>query len=146
MPNTPLFTNDYYNIDGYRDNAQIRWFSPFNKISFPLLGGILSLRYNYFNADWGAPGYWPIDWVKGGLVDRKRAYNVTDGGYMGRYEAVANYAPACGERGLYATLYCEGYHPMRFAAICPSPAVSMVARMTGYTGAAKCTTIWSSVM
>jgi outer membrane receptor protein involved in Fe transport len=110
---------EYYNIEGYRDNSEISWFSPFNKISFPLLGGILSLRYNYFTADWGAPGYWPIDWVKSGLVYKERAYNVTDGGYMGRYEVVVNYAPACGERGLYATLYYEGYHPMRFAANLP---------------------------
>ena len=116
---TPYLAYDYYNIEGYRDNSQISWFSPFNKISFPLLGGILSLRYNYFTADWGAPGYWPIDWVKSGLVYKERAYNVTDGGYMGRYEVVANYAPACGERGLYATIYCEGYHPMRFATSLP---------------------------
>ena len=75
---------DFYNIEGYRDNSQLDWVSPFNKISFPISGGILSLRYNYFQANWGAPGYWPINWVKSGAVDRKRAYNTTDGGYMSR--------------------------------------------------------------
>ena len=110
---------DCYNIDGYRDNSQIKWISPFNKISFPVLGGMFSLRYNYFNADWGAPGYWPIDWVKSGAVERKRAYNTTDGGYMSRSELVMNYVPACGERGLYATLYYEDYHPIRFGSFLP---------------------------
>ena len=116
---TPYFPYDYYNIEGYRDNSQVNWVSPFNKISFPILGGILSLRYNYFHANWGAPGYWPIDWVKSGSVDRKRAFNTTDGGYMSRSEVVLNYAPACGERGLYATLYLEDYHPIRFGSFLP---------------------------
>jgi len=105
---------DYYSIDGYRDNSQIYWVSPFNKISFPILGGILSLRYNYFHADWGAPGYWPVNWVKGGLVERKKAFNTTDGGYESRQEWVLTYAPACGERGLYATLYWDKYNHIRF--------------------------------
>lgn len=111
---TPYLVCDYYNIEGYRDNSQLDWVSPFNKISFPVLGGILSLRYNYFQADWGAPGYWPIDWVKSGLVERTTAFNTTDGGYQKRYEVVMNYAPACGERGLYASLYVENYHMMRY--------------------------------
>ncbi|MCA1960778.1 MAG: TonB-dependent receptor, partial [Desulfomonile sp.] len=116
---TAYLPYDYYHIDGYRDNSQIKWISPFNKISVPILGGILSLRYNYFNADWGAPGYWPIDWVKSGEVDRKRAFNSSDGGYMSRSELVLNYAPASGERGFHATLYYEDYHPIRFGTFLP---------------------------
>ena len=116
---TPYLPYDYYNIEGYRDNSQINWWSPFNKVSFPILVGILSLRYNYFSADWGAPGYWPIDWVKSGLVNRTSAFSTTDGGYMRRYEVVMNYAPACGERGLYATLYVDNYHAIRFASFLP---------------------------
>jgi outer membrane receptor protein involved in Fe transport len=112
---TPYFPYDYYNIEGYRDNSQIYWVSPFNKISFPLLGGTLSLRYNYFQADYGAPGYWPIDWIKMGLVNRTDAFNTTDGGYQYRYEWVMNYAPTCGERGLYATLYRDHWSATRFA-------------------------------
>jgi len=116
---TPYLAYDYYYIDGYRDNSQLKWWSPFNKVSFPVLGGILSLRYNYFDSVWGAPGYWPIDWVKGELVDPKRAFNASDGGYQSRYEAVMNYAPACGERGLYATLYVANYNAIRYATFLP---------------------------
>jgi outer membrane receptor protein involved in Fe transport len=112
---TPYLPYDYYNIEGYRDNSQIKWISPFNKVSFPILGGIVSLRYNYFQADYGAPGYWPINWVKAGLVDRKTAFNTTDGGDQNRYEWVLNYAPACGERGLYATLYVDHWSATRYA-------------------------------
>jgi outer membrane receptor protein involved in Fe transport len=111
---TPYFPYDYYNIEGYRDNSQINWVSPFNKVSFPILGGILSMRYNYFSADWGAPGYWPIDWVKSGLVKRTSAFNTTDGGYTRRQEFVVTYAPACGERGLYGTLYVDKRNTIRF--------------------------------
>lgn len=116
---TPFFTNEYYTTDGYRENAQLHQWSPFNKVSCPVWGGTLSLRYNYFQSDWGAPGYWPIDWVKGGLVDRRRAYNTTDGGYQKRCEVVMNLAPSCGERGLYATLYVADYHGMRYASFLP---------------------------
>jgi outer membrane receptor protein involved in Fe transport len=112
---TPYFPYDYYNIDGYRDNSQLNWVSPFNKISFPIFGGILSLRYNYFQADFGAPGYWPINWIKSGLIDRKTAFNTTDGGDQNRYEWVLNYAPTCGERGLYATLYVDHWSQTRYA-------------------------------
>jgi outer membrane receptor protein involved in Fe transport len=119
---TPYLAYDYYTTDGYRDNSQLWQWSPFNKISFPVLGGILSLRYNYFQSDWGAPGYWPIDWVKSGLVKRTKAYNAADGGNQNRYEAVMNYAPSCGERGLYATLFVGKYHNMRYGSFLPEPA------------------------
>jgi outer membrane receptor protein involved in Fe transport len=112
---TPYFPYDFYNIEGYRENSQIYWVSPFNKVSFPVLGGIFSLRYNYFQAGYGAPGYWPIDWIKAGLVDRRAAFNPTDGGDQNRYEWVVNYAPACGERGLYATFYVDHWSATRYA-------------------------------
>lgn len=116
---TPLLSEDYYTIDGYRDNSELNQWSPFNKASFPLWGGILSLRYNYFQSNWGAPGYWPIDWVKSGIVDRRQAYNPADGGYNGLYQLVLNYAPACGERGLYFTLYRADFHHHRFYKFLP---------------------------
>ncbi len=130
---TPYLAYDYYNLQGYRDNSQMNWWSPFNKVSFPILGGILSLRYNYFQADWGAPGYWPIDWVKGGLVNRTDANNTTDGGYQQQNEVVLNYAPACGERGLYATLYWENYHFHRFATFIPPLNASQLCRQDDRT-------------
>ena len=116
---TPLLAEDYYTINGYRDNSQLNQWSPFNKVSCPLWGGILSLRYNYFQAYWGAPGYWPIDWVKSGLVDPKWAYNTADGGRNRLYQLVLNYAPACGERGLYVTLYGADFHHQRYYTFLP---------------------------
>jgi outer membrane receptor protein involved in Fe transport len=118
MP-TPFLAHEYFTIDGYRDNAQLHQWSPFNKVSVPLWGGTLSLRYNYFQSDWGAPGYWPVDWVKSGLVNRKQAFNTTDGGRQKRYELVMTYAPACGERGLYTTLYVADYQSFRYASFLP---------------------------
>jgi outer membrane receptor protein involved in Fe transport len=111
---TPYLAEEYYTVDGYRDNSHIHWMSSFNKGSIQVFGGILSLRFNDFQADWGAPGYWPIDWVKSGLVERRTAFNTTDGGFQKRYEWVLNYAPACGERGLYATLYVDKWNHSRF--------------------------------
>ena len=142
---TPFLAQEYDTIDGYRDNSQLKQGSTFDKISFPILGGILSLRYNYFQSDWGAAGYVPIDWVKSGHWDRTRAYDPTDGGYAWRYQVVMNYAPACGERGLYATLYFDkSYDISGTASFFLSQAVSSLVRMIGRTGAAAYTTTWSS--
>jgi outer membrane receptor protein involved in Fe transport len=116
---TPFLAQEYDTIDGYRDNSQLKQGSTFDKISFPTLGGVLSLRLNYFQSDWGAAGYVPIDWVKSGQWDRKRAYDPTDGGYVWRYQGVMNYAPACGERGLYATLYFDKSYDMRYCKFLP---------------------------
>ena len=118
---TPYLAHEYYKTDGYRDNSHIQQWSPFNKVSHPLLGGILSLRYNYYQSDYGAPGYWPIDWVKSGLVKRTSAYNTADGGNQNRYEVVMTYGPSCGERGLYTTLFVGKLHHMRYASFLPQP-------------------------
>ncbi|MFH1116135.1 MAG: TonB-dependent receptor [Pseudomonadota bacterium] len=117
----PYLAYEYYTTDGYRDNSQLNSFSPFNKVSMPLLGGILSLRYNYYHSDWGAPGYLVIDDVRKGLVNRKHAYNTTDGGDQTRQEVVLNYAPSCGERGLYATAYVDVWDIIRYNDWPPGP-------------------------
>jgi len=116
---TPYLVQEYDYIDGYRENSQYKQGTTFDKISLPILGGILSLRFNYFQSDWGAAGYVPIDWVKSGQWDRKRALNPTDGGYAWRYQIVMNYAPACGERGLYATLYLDKSCDVRYCKFLP---------------------------
>ena len=110
---TPFIAHEYYSIGGYRDNSNLNQWSPFNKISFPVWNGVLSLRYNYFQSDWGAPGYLPIDWVKSKRVNRTRAFNPNDVGNNERYELVMNYGPSCGERGLYTTLYIGDFHHKR---------------------------------
>lgn len=118
---TPYLAHLYYKTDGYRDNSQLNQWSPFNKISFPVWGHVFSLRYNYYQAEYGAPGYWPIDWVKSGRVNRRRAFNTADGGNQWRDELVMNLEPSCGERGLYATLFVGNYHNMRYASFLPLP-------------------------
>ncbi|MFH0823534.1 MAG: TonB-dependent receptor plug domain-containing protein, partial [Pseudomonadota bacterium] len=116
---TPYLAQEFFTIDGYRDNSQLKQWSTFDKISFPLPGGTFSLRYNYYRSDWGQPGYWPLNWVKSGAVDPITAYSTSDGGSLARYELVANFAPTCGERGLYATLYTSDYHYFRYATWLP---------------------------
>lgn len=114
---TPYVADEYYRIDGYRANQQLAKGSLFNKVSMPMLGGVVSLRYNFYRSDWGAPGYLPIAWVRDGLVARRKAVNETDGGNQTRYELVMNYAPACGERGLYVTAYLDNFDAIRFATL-----------------------------
>ncbi len=111
---TPYLANEVYTIDGYRDNSQQRKWNTFNKISSSLWGGLFCLRFNYSTSDWGGPAYLSIAQVKKGLVGRKHAVDMTDGGDQTRYGVVMNYAPLSGERGLYATLYWDRYSLTRF--------------------------------
>ena len=105
LPVIPFLSYEFYTTDGYKDNSQITRFSPFNKISVPFRGGILSLRYNYHRSVSGDPGYISIADVRRNLVSRRAAVNMDDGSERSRHELVLNYAPACGERGLYTDLY-----------------------------------------
>ncbi len=111
---TPYLVQEFYTIDGYRDNSELRQGSTFDKVSFPALGGVFSLRYNYFQSDWDGASYVPIDLIKSGLWNRRRPINPTDGGNVKMSSLVANYAPSCGERGLYASLYLAKYRGVRY--------------------------------
>jgi outer membrane receptor protein involved in Fe transport len=111
---TPFLAQEYDSIDGYRDNSELKQGSTFDKVSLPLLGGILSLRYSYYAANWDGASYVPIDLIKTGQWDRRRPVNPTDGGDVRRSTFVMNYSPACGERGLYATLYADNYYGIRY--------------------------------
>jgi len=111
----PYLVNELYRIDGYRDNSWEKKWNTFDKISFPLLGGLVSLRFNYSTSDWGAPSYLVIADVKAGVRNRRGAINVTDGGDHCRWGVVMNYAPLSGERGLYASVYWDRYALTRFS-------------------------------
>ena len=111
---TPYLANELYTVDGYRDNSQQRKWNTFNKLSFPLWGGLVSLRYYYSTSNWGGPAYLGIAAVKSGLVSRTTAVDMTDGGDQARYGVVINYAPYAGERGLYATLFWDNYNLIRY--------------------------------
>jgi len=112
---TPFVVNEYLTLDGYRDNSQYKRWSSFNKVSAPLWNGCLSLRFNYFRSDWGAPGYPFIDQVQQGIVSRTSAVNSTDLGNQRTWSAVANYSPAGTDAGLYLTAYVESYYRNRWA-------------------------------
>lgn len=116
---TPFLAQDYYSVDGYRENSQLKQGSTFDKFSVPIVGGIFSLRYSYCRSDWGGPGYVPVDWVKSGKWNRRSALDPFDGGFVTRSELVANYGPECGERGLYATAYVHRYGGMRWRKLWP---------------------------
>ncbi len=131
---TPYLAYEYYTIDGYRENSQLRSLSPFNKVSMPILGGILSLRYNYYHSEWGAPGYLPIADVRQKRVSRRHAYNTTDGGDQTRQEAVVNYSPLCGERGLYATAYVDIWDIIRYNDWPPGPQGARADKRTYWGG------------
>ncbi|AFM27751.1 TonB-dependent receptor [Desulfomonile tiedjei] len=117
---TPFLVQDYYDINGYRENSQLKQGTTFDKFSVPIVGGILSLRYSYFQSDWGGAGYVPVNQVKSGQWPRKQALDPWDGGWVRRSELVANYAPACGERGLYADLYMHRYDGIRWRKLWPT--------------------------
>lgn len=116
---TPFLAQDVYTLNGYRENSQLKQGMTFDKLSVPIVGGILSLRYSYYQSTWGGPGYIPVDWVKSGQWNRKSALDPWDGGWVTRSEFVANYGPSCGERGLYATAYVHKYDGMRWRKLWP---------------------------
>jgi outer membrane receptor protein involved in Fe transport len=118
---TPFVVNELMTLDGYNDNSQYKRWSSFNKVTAPFWNGALSLRFNYYTSQWGAPGYQYIDYVQKGLVDRRSAVDPTDYGNQRTWSAVANYAPVGCDAGLYFTAYVENYKKSRWAAFLPGP-------------------------
>jgi outer membrane receptor protein involved in Fe transport len=112
----PFLVYEYTQSDGYRDNSDYKKINLFNKVTIPLLGGNLSLRFSYYDSDWNAPGYLSVKDVKNGVVSRKSTLTPDDGGDSKRYSFVANYGPSKGEQGLYITAYFEDAELNRFVA------------------------------
>jgi outer membrane receptor protein involved in Fe transport len=104
---TSLMSFEYSNIDGYRDNSDHRKMLFFPKITLPILDDKLSTRLSFYKSDWGAPGYLRIDDAKAGIVDRKSAVNLTDGGTNEHYTLAINYTQREGEKGLYMDAYIK---------------------------------------
>ncbi len=117
---TPFVLNEYLTMDGYRDNSQYKHWSSFNKVTVPLYGGNLSLRFNYYKSDWGAPGYLFLDDVQAKRVHRTHANNSSDGGDEKTGSLVANYSPCGTDAGLYFTAYIDNYQRNRFAQTLPT--------------------------
>ncbi len=116
----PFLAYEAYTKDGYRDNSHLERYNLFNKLTFPLFDGQLSIRANFVKRDWGAAGYLPINDVKQGILKKTDAVNPTDGGYSEYYNLVLNYTPK-GEAGFHGTLYASKEDFNRIATFPPSP-------------------------
>lgn len=78
---TTVFLNaEGYNSNGYADNQRVKHFKTFNKLSWQVGGGDMTLALQGYWADWDAPSYLDRDLVRGGALDEKAAVNPTDGG------------------------------------------------------------------
>lgn len=105
---TPFLVWEGYTRAGYQDNSQYNRGQFFNKFTFPLWHGYLSVRGHYVARSWGRGGYLPVEAVKQGL-SRRSAINDTDRGANELATFVVNYTPKGGEAGFHGTLY-YAYH------------------------------------
>lgn len=103
---TPFLVYEYYNRGGYREHSGYERINAFNKFSFPLWGGRVSVRLSAAQRDSEAAGFVLADDVRSGAIDRRSASpdSLNDTGYNDNYALVANYVPASAE-GMRATLY-----------------------------------------
>lgn len=119
---TPFILNEYYTLDGYRDNSQSERWSSFNKVTTSFGAGYLSLRFNYYDSPFGSPSYLGINDVRSGLVSRTSAVSSSDGGNQRRWAAVVNYTPSDQDgSGLHLSAYVDQYVKNRFATMPPRP-------------------------
>jgi len=115
-PLSPFLTGEFFRKDGYRDNSQSQRGNLLTKISTPLFGQTLSLRFNYYESDWNAPGYLTFEDVRNGVVRRQQTLTPDDGGNGRRYSFVATYAPSKSDKGLSITAYFEDVALDRYVA------------------------------
>ena len=103
---TPFVAFDYLDRDGYRDRADYKRINSFNKFTFPVLDGNLSLRFSASLRDSLGNGFLSIDDVRDGRFDRRDASTGSgfDRSKNDYYSFVANYLPK-GPTGLSATFY-----------------------------------------
>lgn len=103
---TPFLALDYLDRGGYRDNSEYRRVNLFNKFSYALPEGRISLRFNAALRDFDSAGFLFADDVRADRVDRRSANPdaLSDYGEVDYYTLVANYVPD-GETGLSATVY-----------------------------------------
>ncbi|WP_449245104.1 TonB-dependent receptor [Desulfobacca acetoxidans] len=102
---TPFLVWEGYIRDGYRENSDYQRGQFFNKVTFPLWQGDVSVRAHYAARTWSDAGYLKIEEMKKGIVSRTSAVNLTDRGDSEMADVVVNYSPHGGEEGLHATLY-----------------------------------------
>lgn len=99
---------------GYRDNADLRQVNTFNKILFPLAGGMGSVRVQIFSDDYGAPGFINRTAVENGTLSPRAAVNPTDGGNTDLQNIAFNYRQE-GDQPVTANAYVVNSKIDRFS-------------------------------
>ncbi|WP_449245106.1 TonB-dependent receptor [Desulfobacca acetoxidans] len=102
---TPFLVWEGYTRGGYRHNEDFERGQFFNKFTFPVWEGDLSVRGHYASRTWGDAGWLSIAQMKAGTINRKDTVNLTDRGDSEMADFVMNYSPKGGEAGLHASLY-----------------------------------------
>jgi outer membrane receptor protein involved in Fe transport len=105
MSITPFLVWEGYSRGGYRHNEDFQRGQFFNKVTFPVGQGYLSVRGHYATRTWWDGSYLSIAQMKAGIVNRRDARNLTDRGDSEMADFVVNYSPKGGEAGLHASLY-----------------------------------------
>ncbi|GEM_PF-750925 len=90
---------------GYRHNEGLMRINTFDKITFPLLNGSGTFRFQFFNDSFGAPGYISRALVESGRLSPNSAINSTDGGNRTEENVVFNYRQLSASEPLSVNLY-----------------------------------------
>lgn len=102
---TPMLAYEFHDLGGYRDHSDYRRVNAFNKFSFPVWDGQLSLRLSASQRESDGAGFLVDTDVRNGLIDRRSAHPdaLNDGGENDNYAFVANYVPndTSGIRGTF---------------------------------------------
>lgn len=88
----------------------------FTKIYIPINDNSLLLRFNYYEAEWNAPGYISKTELEQGIVSRKSTLTPDDGGDSKLLSFVVNYGSKLKEEGIYITAYYSNIEVNRYVA------------------------------
>ncbi|EME71543.1 TonB-dependent receptor plug [Paramagnetospirillum caucaseum] len=111
----PYVAAEAFQTEGWHDNSAYLRRNGFAKLSKDLDGGILSVRLQASDGDWGAPNYFPIAAYRNGTVSERAAVSPSDGGLSGLRMAVLNWMPANADQGWTANAYAYNNEFVRYA-------------------------------
>ena len=77
--------------DNYRDNNRTQRLNGLAKYSFPLLSGLASVKAQVFSNDFSSANYLNRAWVDAGLLPRRAALDLSDGGSTRQQNLTFNY-------------------------------------------------------
>lgn len=100
--------------DGYRTNGHDQRLNGLAKYSFPLAGGLGSVRVQAFSNDFGSANYLNRARVEAGTFDRRGALDPTDGGSTTQQNAVFNYRGNDADHYWTATAYVQHHDFSRY--------------------------------